>query len=122
MVPWAPLFCTVLALAPMWRCWCSPSRVLWFRARQHRIGTSVRHRLRHDGLRGTKRGERAPAKLRRRHLGPKLANGPLGSALQHRAGAGSAVTLLVVAVACAVVSRAPTPLERECATACATLG
>ena len=49
-MPWAPLFFTVLALAPMWRCSCSPSRVLGF-ARANTELTSVRHRLRHAGLR-----------------------------------------------------------------------
>ena len=32
MVPWAPLSSTVLALAALWRCWWSPSRVLWLLA------------------------------------------------------------------------------------------
>ena len=69
-----------------------------------------------------KRGARAPAKLWQLHSYPKQANGALSSALLHRAGAGSAEVLLVVAVACAAVSRAPAPWERACATACATLG
>ena len=108
MVPWAPLFFTVLALAPMWRCSCSPSRVLRFRAHQHRINESAPP-LAPRWFESTKRVVRAPAKLGRLHSGPRQANGALGSALLHRAGAGSDVALLVFAVACTEVSRAPTP-------------
>ena len=50
MVPWAPLSFTVLALASMWRCSCSPSRVLGFACTNTEF-TRVRHRLRHAGLR-----------------------------------------------------------------------
>ena len=90
----------------------------------------MRHHLRHAGLSAQneshaprpKTRRASPAKLWRLHSCPKQANGALGSALQHRAGVGSAVVLLVVAVACAVVSRASEPWERECATTCATLG
>ena len=98
-VPWAPLFFTVLALAPMWRCSCSPSRVLRFRARQHRINERAPP-LAPRWFESTKRVVRAPAKLGRLTLCPRQANGALGSALLHRAGAGSDVALLVFAVAC----------------------
>ena len=50
MVPWASLCFTVLALAPMWRYSCSPSRVLRFACTNTEF-TRVRHRLRHAGLR-----------------------------------------------------------------------
>ena len=63
MVPWAPLSSTVLALAALWRCWCSPSRVLWFRARQHRSNESAPP-LAPRWVESPKRGVRAPAKLR----------------------------------------------------------
>ena len=50
IVPWAPLTFTVLGLAPMWRCSCSPSRVLGFACTNTEF-TRVRHRLRHADLR-----------------------------------------------------------------------
>ena len=61
-VPWAPLSFTVLALASMWRCSCSPSRVLGFACTNTEL-TRLRHRLRHAGLRAKKRVAHAPAKL-----------------------------------------------------------
>ena len=48
-VPWAPLSFTMLALAPMWLCLFSPSRVLSFAPSNAEL-TRVRHRLRHAGL------------------------------------------------------------------------
>ena len=57
----------------------------------------------------TKRVVRAPAKLGRLHSCPRQANGALSFALLHGAGAGFDVALLVFAVACTGVSRAPTP-------------
>ena len=50
MVHWAPVYFTVLALTPMWRCSCSPSRVLGFACTNTEL-TRVRHRLCHAGLR-----------------------------------------------------------------------
>ena len=120
-VPWALLFFTVLALAPLWCCWWSPLSVLWFRARQNR-GNERAPPLAPRWVKNSKRGVRAPAKLGQLHPCPMQANGALGFALFHRACAGSVMTLVVVTVACTEVSRAPTPWERACASACATLG
>ena len=120
MLPWPPLSFTVLAQASSWRCSCSPSRVLGFRAHQHRSNESAPP-LAPRWFESTKRVVRAPAKLGRLHPCPRQANAALASALLHRAGAGSDVSLLVFSVACTGVSHAPTPKQRECATACATL-
>ena len=92
-----------------------------FRVHQHRINESAPPPA-PRWVESTKRVVRAPAKLGRLRSCPRQANGALSSALLHRAGAGFDVALLVFAVACTVVSRAPTPNERECATACATVG
>ena len=91
-----------------------------FRVHQHRINESASP-LAPRWFESTKRAVRAPAKLGRLHPCFRQANGALGAALLHRAGAGSDVALLVFAVACTGVSRAPTPNQRVCATACATL-
>ena len=99
MVPWAPLSFTVLALASMWRCSCSPSRVLGFACTNTEFYESAPP-LAPRWVESTKRVVRAPAKLGRLHPCPRQANGALGSALLHRAGAGFDVALLVSAVAC----------------------
>ena len=121
MVPWAPLSFTVLALAPMWRCSCPPSRVLGFACTKTELYESAPP-LAPRWVESTKRVVRAPAKLGRLHPCPRQANGALGSALLHRAGAGFDVALLVVAVACTGFRARQHRIERECATACATLG
>ena len=94
MVPWAPLSFTVLALAPMWRCSCPPSRVLGF-ARTNTEFYESAPPLAPRWVESTKRVVRAPAKLGRLHPCPRQANGALGSALLHRAGVGFDVALLV---------------------------
>ena len=68
-----------------------------FRVHQHRINESA-PRLAPRWVESACLVVRAPAKLGRLHLPPRQANGALGSALLHRAGAGSDVVLLVFAV------------------------
>ena len=72
MVPWAPLSSTVLALAALWRCWWSPSRVLWFRARQNR-GNESAPPLAPRWVESPKRVARAPAKNEARLPGQAVA-------------------------------------------------
>ena len=92
-------------------------------ARANTVGTSVRLRLRHVGLRAQNEAR-----------APRPSCGGFTHALSKRTVPWAPLFFIVLAlaplwcywwspsVACAVVSRAPEPWERACATACATLG